>query len=88
MDRHGSESYFIIGEGLVAEAGGGRDRTFTDAVEADGTAVPVLADGAAGDRHAPEGPRRRLAVAMTASGGRAGRSRPGSPTSGSSSTTT
>ena len=71
MDRHGSESYFIIGEGLVAEAGGGRDRTFTDAVEADAPPFRFSRMGPRGTT-LPEGARRRLAVAMTASGGRAG----------------
>ncbi len=71
MDRHGSESYFIIGEGLVAEAGGGRDRTFTDAVEADAPPFRFSRMGPRGTT-LPEGARRRLAVAMTATGGRAG----------------
>jgi hypothetical protein len=71
MDRHGSESYFIIGEGLVAESGGGRDRTFSDAVE---DAAPPFRFSRLGPRGTslPEGARRRLAVAMTGSGGRAG----------------
>ena len=27
MERHGSESYFVVGEGLLGETVGGRDRT-------------------------------------------------------------
>ena len=38
MERHGSESYFVIGEGLLGETVGGRDRTLARTVEA--TAPP------------------------------------------------
>jgi hypothetical protein len=34
MERHGSESYFVIGEGLLAETAGGRVRTLSAAAEA------------------------------------------------------
>ena len=34
MERHGSESYFVIGEGLLGESGKGRTRTLEAAVEA------------------------------------------------------
>ena len=34
MERHGSESYFVIGEGLLGETVGGRDRTLAPADEA------------------------------------------------------
>jgi Animal haem peroxidase len=33
VDRHGSESYFVLGEGLLSETVGGRDRTLPDTVE-------------------------------------------------------
>jgi hypothetical protein len=34
MARHGSESFFVLGEGLLGETVGGRDRTLAPAVEA------------------------------------------------------
>lgn len=33
-DRHGSESYFVIGEGILAESVGGRNRTLARTAEA------------------------------------------------------
>jgi Animal haem peroxidase len=80
MERHGSESYFVIGEGLLTESGEGRDAPV--ALAADATAAGVggptaLALAAAPpfrfSRIGPRGPRpaeglrRRLANAMTAS---------------------
>ena len=49
MERHGSESYFVVGEGLLGETLGGRELA---AVSAAGAAVSLLADGAEGDRKA------------------------------------
>ena len=34
MDRHGSESYYVLGEGLLAETEGGRVRTLSASSEA------------------------------------------------------
>jgi hypothetical protein len=34
VEKHGSESYFVIGEGLLSESVGGRERTLTAAEEA------------------------------------------------------
>jgi hypothetical protein len=34
MERHGSESYYVLGEGLLAETAGGRVRTLSAAAEA------------------------------------------------------
>jgi hypothetical protein len=34
MERHGSESFFVLGEGLLGETVGGRERTLAPAVEA------------------------------------------------------
>jgi hypothetical protein len=34
VNRHGSESYFVIGEGLLSESVGGRERTLAAAAEA------------------------------------------------------
>jgi hypothetical protein len=68
MDRHGSETYFIIGEGVVGSSMGGRDRTFTEAVEADTPPFRFSRMGPRGTALSP-GARRRLAEAMTAGGG-------------------
>jgi hypothetical protein len=72
VERHGSESYFIIGEGLLGESGEGRGRTLAAAIEA---ATPPFRfsrmgpSGAGlrlGDAH-----RRKIGVAMTAGTGAA-----------------
>jgi hypothetical protein len=34
MAKHGSESYFVVGEGLLGESVGGRERTLAPAAEA------------------------------------------------------
>jgi Animal haem peroxidase len=34
MERHGSETYYVIGEGLLGESVGGRDRTLASSLEA------------------------------------------------------
>jgi hypothetical protein len=34
VERHGSETYFVVGEGLLGETLGGRERTLEAAVEA------------------------------------------------------
>jgi len=34
MERHGSETYYVIGEGLLGESVGGRDRTLSSELEA------------------------------------------------------
>ena len=34
MEKHGSESYFVIGEGLLGESVGGRAATLAAAIEA------------------------------------------------------
>ena len=46
METHGSESYYVIGEGLLTESVGGR----TLALAGGRAAVPVLADGPARSR--------------------------------------
>ena len=48
MERHGSESYFVIGEGLLSESVGGRERTLAATDGGPGAAVPLLAHGADG----------------------------------------
>jgi Animal haem peroxidase len=67
MERHGQESYFVVGEGLLSEAGGGR-------------ATPLAPAAAPPFRFSRMGPvgagkqlfppmRKKLAAAMTAGGG-------------------
>ena len=53
MDRHGSETYFILGEGLVGESRGGRERTLAPAAEADVAPFRFT-------RMGPRGRRRQL----------------------------
>ena len=57
MRRHGSESFFVEGEGLLGETVGGRERTLAAALEAPGPAVSLLPDGAEG-QPAASSPRR------------------------------
>jgi len=70
VDRHGSESYFVIGEGLLAESVGGRERTLARAAEA---AVPPFRFSRmgpnGGQRQLTDAARKRLGDAMTAGGG-------------------
>ena len=90
MERHGSESYFVVGEGLLGETVGGRQPTLAEAAEALTPPFRFSRMGPKGtdrqlERRDPHQDRRR--------DGR-GRRRcladcpPGSPTSASSSTTT
>ncbi len=63
MDRHGTESYFVVGEGLLAESVGGRERT----LEVDPATPPFRFSrmGPSGaNRQLPLPTRRRLAEAM------------------------
>ena len=71
MEHHGSESYFVIGEGLLGETVGGRERTVADAASAAAAAVSLLADGAERDQttSSPRRNRKKIAAAMTAGGG-------------------
>jgi Animal haem peroxidase len=67
VDRHGSESYFVVGEGLLTESVGGRETT----IEA-GPATPPFRFsrmGPSGIRHQLTVPtRRRVAEAMVSGG--------------------
>jgi hypothetical protein len=70
VDRHGSETYFVVGEGILGESVGGRDRTLAASVEA--TAVPFRfsrmgPNGA--DKQLGEPNRRKIGQAMTDGGG-------------------
>ena len=69
MERHGSESYFVLGEGLLDESAGGR----VSALEATTAATPAFRFTRMGPRgigkQLPEGVRKKLGVAMTQGGG-------------------
>jgi hypothetical protein len=70
MDKHGSESYFVIGEGLLGETVGGRDRTLAAPEEAQTPPFRFSRMGPNGiNRQLSEATRRRLGEAMTAGGG-------------------
>jgi hypothetical protein len=70
MEHHGSESYFVIGEGLLAESVGGRERTLGRAVEAIAPPFRFSRMGPNGSGHQLGDPnRKRIATAMTAGGG-------------------
>ena len=90
MEHHGSESYFVLGEGLLTESVGGRDRTLAAAAEAMTPPFRFSRMGPNGvNRQLGDPNRKKIGSAMTAGGGGAsGRSRPASRTSASSSTTT
>jgi hypothetical protein len=70
MERHGSESYYVIGEGLLGETVGGRERTLA---EADEEVVPPFRFSRMGpkgtDRQLGEPSRKTLGDAMVAGGG-------------------
>ena len=89
MRRHGSETFFVLGEGLLGEGRGGRDRTLAAADEA---LVPPFRFSRMGPRgtgrQLSEANRERIAIAMTMGAVGSRRSRLASPTWGSSWTTT
>ena len=99
MRTHGSESYWILGEGLVSVSGDGRPASPPPAVPGAAAGLPPCADETPAFRFSRMGPKEsplsmqntaRSRRAMIASGGgAAGRaSRPATPTWASSSTTT
>ena len=69
MERHGAESYFVIGEGLLGESEGGREPTLTAAAE---TIVPPFRFSRMGPngigRQLADPNRTRIAAAMTSGG--------------------
>ncbi len=70
MERHGSESYFVIGEGLLGESVGGRERTLAPADESDVPPFRFSRMGPSGFKHQiTEATRTRVAEAMTGGGG-------------------
>jgi hypothetical protein len=70
LERHGSETYFVIGEGMLGETLGGRDRTLSAAAEAQVAPFRFSRIGPSGiGRQLPDGTRKKLGQAMTAGGG-------------------
>ena len=70
MEKHGSESYFVIGEGLLGETVGGRARTLAAAEEALVPPFRFSRMGPSGSGHQlPEANRRRLGEAIVVGGG-------------------
>jgi hypothetical protein len=70
MQRHGSESYFVIGEGLLGESVGGRDRTLAAPLEAEAPPFRFSRMGPNGINHQLSvATLTRLASAMGGGGG-------------------
>jgi hypothetical protein len=70
MERHGSESYFVIGEGLLGESVGGRQPTLATPAEAETPPFRFSRMGPSGINHQlATGARERLGGAMTSGGG-------------------
>jgi Animal haem peroxidase len=69
VERHGSESYFVLGEGLLAESSGGRARPLAAAVEAAAPRFRFTRLGPRG-RALSDSTLEKVARAMTPEGGR------------------
>lgn len=70
MEKHGSESYFVIGEGLLGETVGGRDRTLAAPDEAQVPPFRFSRMGPIGaQQQISEPTRRKIGDAMAAGGG-------------------
>jgi hypothetical protein len=70
MAKHGSETYFIIGEGLLGESVGGRDGTLATAAEAQVAAFRFSRMGPRGtQRQLSEANRLKVGGVMAAGGG-------------------
>ncbi len=70
MERHGSESYFVLGEGLLAESVEGRPRTLSAAAEAQVPPFRFSRMGPRGvNRQLREPNLRKIGAAMAAGGG-------------------
>jgi Animal haem peroxidase len=71
MERHGSESYFVIGEGLLSESVGGREHTLAATDEDQVPPFRFTRMGPNGSKQQlSEGLREKLADAMTSGSGR------------------
>ncbi len=70
MEHHGSESYFVIGEGLLGESVGGRERSLSAALEAQVPPFRFSRMGPSGiGRQLGEPNRKKIASAMVVGGG-------------------
>jgi hypothetical protein len=70
VERHGSETYFILGEGLLTESVGGRESTLAAAVEAQVPPFRFSRMGPKGTgRQLDVATRRKLGTAMASGGG-------------------
>ena len=70
MEHHGSESYFVLGEGLLGESVGGRERTLEAAAEAVTPPFRFSRMGPGGGGHQlGDSNRKKLGNAMAAGGG-------------------
>jgi Animal haem peroxidase len=70
MQNHGSESYYVVGEGLLDETGGGRPRPLSPDVEAKAPPFRFSRMGPSGAGHQiGEKTRQGLAAAMTRAAG-------------------
>jgi len=74
VEKHGSESYYVIGEGPLGESGGGREPTLAAAAESLTPPFRFSRMGPSGVHHQlSEANRKKLANAMAAGGGGASR---------------
>ena len=88
MERHGSESYFVVGEGLLGESVGGRESTLAPAVAAAAPPFRFSRMGPKGSGHQlTESNRKKLAAPWSDRPAANHRFRRASPTSASSSIT-
>ena len=71
MNRHGSESFFVLGEGLLGEGAGPGEATLAPAVEAE-TPLPLFADGSERDQPSALGRDARAARVGDGERGRRG----------------
>jgi hypothetical protein len=70
VESHGSETYFVVGEGLLTESVGGRELTLTAAEEDQVPPFRFSRMGPKGTgRQLGDANRKRIATAMTAGGG-------------------
>jgi len=70
VEEHGSESYFVLGEGLLTESVGGRERTLARTAEEATPPFRFSRMGPKGSgRQLGEPNRKKIANAMTAGGG-------------------
>jgi Animal haem peroxidase len=73
-ERHGQETFFVVGEGIIGEALGGRKPTLSAALEANAPTFRFSRMGPKGTgKQLGEPNRRQIAQAMTAAGGATGK---------------